>query len=126
MNNLVWVFFSMAAISTPTPSQNAPSTPRKPLLQLAEKKCTLRAGGRARDARAGSCVTESSQGVNSAPLYVVTMARDTEISKRAVTAVTTAVATERRPTGAFTQFIKLLLVLSPLGLSPVTKVQIHT
>ena len=39
MNNLVWVFFSMAAISTPTPSQNALFDPRKPLQQLAEKKC---------------------------------------------------------------------------------------
>jgi len=39
MNNLVWVFFSMAAISTPTPFQNSLFDPRKPLLQLAEKKC---------------------------------------------------------------------------------------
>jgi hypothetical protein len=39
MNNLVWVFFSMAAISTPTPCQNALFDPRKPLQQMAEKKC---------------------------------------------------------------------------------------
>jgi hypothetical protein len=38
MNNLVWVFFSMAGISTPTPFQNALFGPRKPLQQLAEKK----------------------------------------------------------------------------------------
>ena len=34
------------------------STPHKPLLQLAEKKCSSRADGRARDMRAGSCVTD--------------------------------------------------------------------
>jgi hypothetical protein len=39
MNNLVWVFFSMAAISTPTPFQNDLLDPRKPLRQLVNKKC---------------------------------------------------------------------------------------
>ena len=54
------------------------------------------------------------------------MARHTEISQRAIAAVITAVAAEWRTIGAFIQFIKLLFVLSPLGLSPVTKVQIHS
>jgi hypothetical protein len=39
MNNLVWVFFSMAGIYTPTPFQNALLDPRKPLQQLMQKKC---------------------------------------------------------------------------------------
>jgi hypothetical protein len=69
---------------------------------------------------------ELSQGANSAPLYVVSVARHTEISQRAIAAVITTVAAERRPTGTFIQFIKLLFVLSPLGLRPVTKVQIHS
>jgi hypothetical protein len=77
MNNLVWVFFSMAAISTPTPSQNALFDPLKSLLQLAEKKCPrVLAHVRVTCTRAGSCITELSQGANSAPLYVVTMTGD--------------------------------------------------
>jgi hypothetical protein len=127
MNNLVWVFFSMAAISTPTPSQIALFDPRKPLRQLAEKKCPrVLAGAPVMHARAGSCITELSQVTNSAPLYVVTVAGDAQVVQRAITAITTALATERRPTGAFIQLIKLLFVLSPLGLRPVTKVQIHS
>jgi|LakMenEpi03Aug12_release.lakeMendotaPanAssembly.Ray.scaffolds.fasta_scaffold91018_6 hypothetical protein len=60
------------------------------------------------------------------PLEVVAVAGNTEIIKRAISAIVTALATERRPTDPFGQFIKLLFVLSPLGLSPVTKVQIHS
>jgi hypothetical protein len=54
------------------------------------------------------------------------MAGNTEIIKRAITAIVTALATEWRTIVPFVQFIKLLFVLSPLGLSPVTKVQIHS
>jgi len=60
------------------------------------------------------------------PLEVVAVAGNTEISERAITAIITAVAAEWRPAIAFVQFIKLLFVLSSLGLSPVTKVQIHS
>jgi hypothetical protein len=58
MNNLVWVFFSMAGISTPTPSQNALFDPSQTLATIGEKEMSSRPGGRARVARAGSCVTE--------------------------------------------------------------------
>ena len=54
------------------------------------------------------------------------MAGDAQVVQRAITAITTALATERRTIGAFIQLFKLLFVLSPLGLRPVTKVQIHS
>ena len=52
MNNLVWVFFSMAGISTPTPSQNALLDPSQTLTAIGGKEMSSRAGARARDARA--------------------------------------------------------------------------
>ena len=52
MNNLVWVFFSMAGISTPTPSQNGLLDPSQTLAAVGGKEMSSRAGGRARDARA--------------------------------------------------------------------------
>jgi len=48
----VWVFFSMAAISTPTPSQNALHDPPHTLATIGGKEMSSRTGGCARDARA--------------------------------------------------------------------------
>jgi hypothetical protein len=52
MNNLVWVFFSMAAISTPTPFQNALLDPSQTLATIGGKEMSSRTGGRTRDMRA--------------------------------------------------------------------------
>jgi hypothetical protein len=41
MNNLVWVFFSMAAISTPTPSQIALHDPPQTLATIGGKEMFL-------------------------------------------------------------------------------------
>ena len=76
MSNLVWVFFSMAAISTPTPSQNALFDPRKPLQQLAEKKCPRVLARVPVTCARGKLHYGIVLGTNSAPLYVVTMAGD--------------------------------------------------
>jgi len=112
----------MAGIYTPTPFQNALFDPRKPLQQLAEKKCPCAlARARASCAR-GKLHYGIISGANSAPLYVVTVAGDAQVVQRAITAIVTALATEWRTIVPFVQFIKLLFVLSPLGLSPVTKV----
>ena len=52
MNNLVWVFFSMAAISTPTPSQNALLDPSQTLTAIGKQERLDKPRVRARDMRA--------------------------------------------------------------------------
>jgi hypothetical protein len=49
---LVWVFFSMAAISTPTSFQSALFNPPRTLAAIGGKEMSSRTGGRARDMRA--------------------------------------------------------------------------
>jgi hypothetical protein len=52
MNNLVWVFFSMAGFSTPTPCQRALFNPAQTLAAIEEKKnLTSRARAHATHAR---------------------------------------------------------------------------
>jgi hypothetical protein len=52
MNNLVWVFFSMAGISTPTPSQSALHDPSQTLAAIGKQERLDKPGARPRDMRA--------------------------------------------------------------------------
>jgi hypothetical protein len=58
MNNLVWVFFSMAGISTPTPCQSALLDPSQTPAAIGKQERLDKPGVCARHARAGSCVTQ--------------------------------------------------------------------
>jgi hypothetical protein len=52
MNNLVWVFFSMAGISTPTPSQSALLDPSQTPAAIGKQERLDKPGVCARDMRA--------------------------------------------------------------------------
>jgi hypothetical protein len=52
MNNLVWVFFSMAGISTPTPCQSALHDPLQTLTAIDKQERLDKPGACARDMRA--------------------------------------------------------------------------
>jgi hypothetical protein len=52
MNNLVWVFFSMAGISTPTPCQSALLDPSQTLTAIGKQERLDKPRVRARDMRA--------------------------------------------------------------------------
>jgi hypothetical protein len=52
MNNLVWVFFSMAGISTPTPCQRAYFNPPQTPTAIGEQERLDTSGAPARDMRA--------------------------------------------------------------------------